>query len=458
MSKPKAKTQKLKEKVSKTISRPKVLIANRGAIARRIVRACNALGLETVAVYSEADVGAPHLAEASETYPLAGHRAVDTYLNQSRLLEIMHDVDAGAVHPGYGFLAENADFAHAVVDRGYTFIGPDPQWLAKMGDKVAARKLMAGQGFPTFAGSELIDDAESALAEAERIGYPVLVKPTGGGGGMGMEKVQDKDALVNAIQRARAIAEAAFSSGGVYLEKLIANPRHIEFQILADGKGGALHVFERDCSVQRRNQKLIEESPAPGIPESEILKVAQSAEEVCRELRYNNVGTLETLRDESGSYGFLEMNTRIQVEHGVTEEVTGLDLVALQIELALGGTLPDQVARDGYAIEARIYAEDSETLLPSTGKLSVFRPPNMQGVRVETGYQEGQLVTPYYDAMLAKVIAKAHTRELAIGRLLVALRDFEIRGVATNQKLLERVLLDGRFVDGKIDTGFLERL
>ena len=440
------------------MNKHKVLIANRGAIARRIVRACNSLGLETVAVYSEADIGAPHLAEASSTYPLAGVAAVDTYLNQDRLLAVMDQVGADAVHPGYGFLAENADFASKIVERGHTFIGPDPTWLSRMGDKVAARRLMAEQGFPTFAGSDLIHDEATALKEAERIGYPVIVKPTGGGGGMGMEKVHDADSLLVAIQRAKAIAEAAFGSGGVYLEKLITAPRHIEFQILADGKGGALHAFERECSIQRRNQKLIEESPAPGLDEEEILTLAKSAEAVCGALGYNNVGTLETLRDESGAFGFLEMNTRIQVEHGVTEEVTGLDLVGLQIELAFGGELPQQIDRSGYAIEARIYAEDSQSMLPSTGRLSVFRPPEMSGVRVETGYQEGQTVTPYYDAMLAKVIGTAHTRELAIGRLLVALRGFDISGVATNQKLLERVLLDGRFVGGNIDTGFLERL
>ena len=439
------------------MSKHRVLIANRGAIARRIVRACTSLGVETVALYSEADIGAPHLAEATATYPLAGVSAVDTYLNQDRLIEAMAQVGADSVHPGYGFLAENAEFASKVIANGHTFIGPDPKWLSQMGDKVAARSLMAAKGFPTFPGSDLVHDEKTALSEAERIGYPVLVKPTGGGGSMGMEKVFDAESLATSIQRAQAIAEAAFGSGGVYLEKLITNPRHIEIQILADGKGGALHAFERECSIQRRNQKLIEESPAPGLDEGEILALAQSAQEVCAALGYNNVGTLETLRDESGNFGFLEMNTRIQVEHGVTEEVTGLDLVGLQIDLAFGGELPAKIDREGFAIEARIYAEDSETLLPSTGKLSVFRPPAMNGVRVETGYQEGQVVTPYYDAMLAKVIATAHTRELAIGRLLVALRGFDISGVATNQKLLERVLLDGRFVDGKIDTGFLDR-
>ena len=436
----------------------KVLVANRGAIARRIVRACNALGLRSVAVYSEADIGAPHLQEASETYPLAGVTALDTYLNQERLLQVVEQLNIDAVHPGYGFLAENSVFAQRVIDAGCTFIGPEPRWLARMGDKVAARHLMADSGFPTFAGSDLVTDEAEALTAAQQIGYPVLVKPTGGGGGMGMEKVFDEASLVTSIQRARAVAEAAFGSAGVYLEQLISNPRHIEFQILGDGKGGAVHAFERECSIQRRNQKLIEESPAPGLAATEVLGLADAARDVCAELKYSNVGTLETLRDSSGSYGFLEMNTRIQVEHGVTEEITGLDLVQLQIGLASGGELPSEIARSGHAIEARIYAEDSVTMLPSTGRLAVFRPPEMRGVRVETGYQEGQEVTPYYDAMLAKVIATAHTRELAIGRLLVALRGFDISGVATNQKLLESVLLDSRFLDGKIDTGFLERL
>lgn len=436
----------------------KVLIANRGAIARRIVRACRALGYDTVAIYSEADIGAPHLAEATETYPLAGTSAVDTYLNQERLLGIMAQSGADSVHPGYGFLAENAEFASRVLDAGYTFIGPDPRWLAQMGDKVAARSLMAGQGFPVFAGSELLTDVEQAGIEAERIGYPVLVKPTGGGGGMGMERVSDPKAMRHAMERAQAIAASAFGSDGIYLEKLIENPRHIEFQILADNEGHAVHAFERECSIQRRNQKLIEESPAPGLDSGEVFSLAEKAASICSELQYNNIGTMETLRASDGEYGFLEMNTRIQVEHGVTEEVTGLDLVALQIGLAFGGDLPARVERNGFAIEARIYAEDANTMLPSTGCLSVFRPPSMEGVRVETGYQEGQMVTPFYDAMLAKVIAYAHTRELAIGRLLVALRGFDIAGVATNRQLLERVLLDERFVAGKIDTGFLGRL
>ncbi|NKC01019.1 MAG: ATP-grasp domain-containing protein [Pseudomonadales bacterium] len=435
----------------------KVLIANRGAIARRIVRACNERGIETVALYSEPDIGAPHLAEATETYPLAGSSAQETYLNQTKLFEIIAATKADSVHPGYGFLAESTEFASAVIERGVKFIGPDPKWLEQMGDKVAARRLMAQSGFPTFPGSGLITDLSQASSEAEKIGYPVLVKPTGGGGGMGMERVADADGLERALSRAKAIAASAFSSTGIYLEKLVQQPRHIEFQIIGDGRGGAIHAFERECSIQRRNQKLIEESPAPGLAAEEVLAIADKAAQVCADLGYDSVGTMETLLSPEGEYGFLEMNTRIQVEHGVTEEVTGIDLVGLQLELSDGGRLPDQMSRTGFAIEARIYAEDPDSFLPSTGRLSVFRPPVMQDVRVETGYQEGQTVGPYYDAMLAKVIAKGHTRALAIGRLLVALKGFEIIGVATNQPLLARVLGSAEFLDGNIDTGFLDR-
>jgi len=436
----------------------KVLVANRGAIARRVIRACNELGLESVAVYSEADIGAPYLAEASQTYALAGHSATETYLNQERLLDVLKHSGAQGVHPGYGFLSESADFARAVQGAGKIFIGPAPEWLERMGDKVAARALMSQEGFPTFSGSDLITGIKQAKETAELIGYPVLVKPTGGGGGMGMERVEGPEALEHAIARSRTIATSAFASDGIYLEKWIEQPRHIEFQIIADNNGRSAHVFERECSIQRRNQKLIEESPAPGLPAETLLAVAEQSATVCTHLGYNNVGTLETLLSQDGVFGFLEMNTRIQVEHGVTEEVTGLDLVGLQIKLAQGENLPQSPQRSGFAIEARVYAEDAVTLLPSTGKLAVFRLPDMYGVRVETGFQEGQSVTPYYDALLAKVIAKGHTREIAIGRLSIALKAFAIEGVATNIPLLQRVLLDERFLDGKIDTGLLDSI
>ncbi len=446
----------------------KVLVANRSAIARRVIRACHDLGLASVALYSEADADAPYLAEASQALPLPGHQALETYLNQDLILRAAEQSGADSIHPGYGFLSENAEFAARVVKQGLTFIGPDPKWLAAMGDKVAARKLFADQGFPVFAGSDRLADEDSARQEAERIGYPVMLKPAGGGGGMGMEVVHDPEQLSNALQRAKTIAQRAFGDGAVYLERWLSHPRHIEIQVMGDGQGRALHLFERECSVQRRNQKLIEESPAPNISRSQVVELAENAARVCTQLGYNNVGTLETLftrqsaaqpsTAQAGEFGFLEMNTRIQVEHGVTEMVTGVDLVQQQILLAGGAGLPVEVKQQGFAIEARVYAEDAQTLLPSTGQLHRFHYPRLFGVRVETGYQQGQIVTPYYDALLAKVIACGDTREMAIGRLLVALQAFEIVGVSTNIVLLQKVLKDPCFLAGEVDTGIIARM
>ena len=436
----------------------KILIANRGAIARRVVRACTNAGIASVVVYSDADADAPYLSEATEAYVLPGTASADTYLNQTAILNIAQQAGVDGVHPGYGFLAENADFAQAVIDAGMTFIGPQPQWLRRMGDKVAARALLSEHGFPVFAGSGLIEDPALARSFADDIGYPVIVKPSGGGGGMGMVVVEDAAHLEDAIKRAQAVAKQAFATTGVYLERFVARPRHIEYQILGDGRGGAIHLYERECSVQRRNQKLIEESPAPGLDPLLIQQRADMAAAVCADLGYDNVGTLETLFASNGDMGFLEMNTRIQVEHGVTEAITGCDLIQLQIELAQGGELPVQPTRHGFAMEVRLYAEDPETLLPSTGRLSVFRPPQLHGVRVESGYQEGQQVTPHYDAMLAKLIAHAETRELAIGRLLVALRAFEVVGVKTNAPLLMKILQNAAFLEGDVDTGIVDRV
>lgn len=435
----------------------KVLIANRGAIARRIVRACNELSTKSVVVFSAPDAGAPYLAEASEAYPLTGFTAAQTYLDQEQILNVARQSGADAVHPGYGFLAENAAFAQRVVEQGMVFVGPEPRWLDEMGDKVHARKLMASEGFPVFPGSPHITDADSALVEAERIGYPLLVKPSGGGGGMGMEVVETSAQLQQALQRSAAIAQSAFSDAGVFLERWIEQPRHIEFQIIGDGER-CEHVFERECSVQRRNQKLIEESPAPGIDRALITHHAELAASICTRLGYNNVGTLETLFTDS-DVGFLEMNTRIQVEHGVTEMITGMDLVALQLSLAAGNKLPDkEVESNGFAVEARVYAEDSVTMLPSTGKLTQFHMPELTGVRFESGYQAGQTVVPHYDAMLAKLIGWGSTREMAIGRLMVALKALTIKGVSTNQALLLRVLADDEFLAGRVHTGIINRI
>ena len=438
----------------------RILIANRGAIARRVVRACDALGIESVALYSDADAGAPHLAEATHSHRLPGERAVDTYLDQAAVVAAIEATGADAVHPGYGFLAENAAFATSVEAAGARFVGPRPNWLATMGDKVAARALAEEHGFPVFAGSGRLDPGggAAALEVAATIGYPLLVKPVGGGGGIGMRVVGSAAELESAIAQAGALAGQAFADGGLFLERWAPEARHIEFQVLGDGDGGALHLHERDCSLQRRHQKVLEESPAPGVDRAELEALAERAAQLVATLGYDNVGTLETLRAGAGDYGFLEMNTRIQVEHGVTEMVTGVDLVAAQICLAAGEPLPAPRPLDGHALEVRVYAEHPVTQLPSTGRLAVFEPPlGLHGVRVDTGYQAGQTVTPHYDPLLAKVIGHGSTREQAIGRVLVALRAFSVVGVDTNIPLLIGVLADDEFLAGAVDTGFLAR-
>jgi len=439
----------------------KVLIANRGAIARRVVRACEMLGVESVALYSDADAGAPYLQEASQTCHLPGMTAQETYLNQAAVLAAIEMTSADAVHPGYGFLAENAAFAEAVERSGARFIGPRPNWLATMGDKVAARNLAEAHGFPVFAGSDRLGDVSTAAeiqSAAEAVGFPLLVKPVGGGGGIGMRVVRSAGDLENAVRQAGTLAGQAFGDSSLFLERWAVDARHIEFQVFGDGNGGALHLHERECSLQRRHQKVLEECPAPGIARAEIEALAERAEQLVAELGYDNVGTLETLRAGAGDYGFLEMNTRIQVEHGVTEMVTGMDLVATQIRLAAGESLPEPRPLLGHALEVRVYAEHPVTQLPSTGQLAVFEPPlNLHGVRVETGYQAGQWVTPHYDPLLAKVITHGSTREQAIGRALVALQAFTIVGVESNIPLLRGVLGDAEFLAGQVDTGFLTR-
>ena len=438
----------------------RVLIANRGAIARRLVRAMNDIGVESLVIYSEADEGSAYIDEASSAVRMDGNRPDETYLNKEAILEIAKKHGADAIHPGYGFLSENASFARQVKNSGLLFIGPDPDLIEQMGEKVKGRETMAAHGFPVFSGSEALENKENIDELARGIGFPLVVKPSGGGGGIGMQVVSHLQDLSVAIARASSIAEKAFSDSSLYLEKWIDRPRHIEFQIIGDGKGGCVHAFDRECSVQRRHQKLIEESPSPGLDETMLNERAELAAEVCRKIKYGSLGTLETLFLQNGEMGFLEMNTRIQVEHGVTEEATGLDLVNLQLSLMAGRPLPDQqdIVRKGFAIEARLYAEDPDSMFPSTGRLETFRPPEMFGVRVETGYQRGQAITPYYDPLLAKVIAKGDTREQAIGRLSVALRAFDVSGVKTNAALLQKVLNSDEFLKGNIDTGLLDRL
>ena len=438
----------------------RVFVANRGAVAGRIVRACEALGIDSVAAFSDIDAQAPHLQAATATARLPGYLAADTYLNGQALIAAAGAAGADALHPGYGFLAENADFARAVAAAGIRFVGPAPHCIEALGEKTRARAAMAERGFPVHAGSEIAQDEAALLEAAEQLGFPVILKPAHGGGGIGMTVAASADELALAFQTASALAERAFGDGGVYLERYLSRPRHIEFQILGDG-AAATALFERDCSVQRRHQKLIEEAPAPGLPREALSAIAGQAAKALGSLGYDSVGTVETLFAD-GDFGFLEANARLQVEHSVTEEATGFDLVAAQLRLAAGATLDDlPLAASNltqHAVEARVYAEDPQRMLPSAGRLQAFRPPRMAGVRVDVAYAEGQHVTPYYDPMLAKVIGVGATREQAIGRTLIALQAFEIRGVANNRKLLQRVLGSEAFIAGRLHTGFIDDL
>ncbi len=433
----------------------RVFIANRGAVARRIVRACTKLGIDSVAAYADIDAQAPHLAEATATARLPGYLATDTYLNIDAVIAAAKAAGADALHPGYGFLAENAHFGSAVAAAGMRFIGPQPHWIETFGEKTRARAAMAAAGVPVRAGSDVLADESALLAAATQIGFPVLLKPAAGGGGIGMAKAETEQELRTAFATTRAQAAHAFGDASVYLEAWLDRPRHIEFQVVGDGEAVA-GVLERECSVQRRHQKVIEEAPAPGLERARLAEMEAAA--VAALAGYDSLGTVETLF-ANNEYGFLEVNTRLQVEHGVTEEITGIDLVTAQIEIAAGAglkaVLPAHIVANGHAVEARIYAEDSERMLPSTGRLAVFRPPTLTGVRIEAGYAEGQWVTPYFDPLLAKVIGTGASREQAIGRTLIGVKAFDIRGVATNRALLMDVLGSAPFIAGRLHTGML---
>jgi len=438
----------------------KVLVANRGAVAARVLRALGEMGIHSVAVYSEADAGAPYLAMASETYAIGPAPARESYLNQDALIEVVRKSHADGLHPGYGFLSESAAFAQKVTDTGARFIGPSPRWIEAMGHKTRARELAAAHGMPMSQGSGVLPaDPDATLAAARAIGFPVLVKPAGGGGGIGMLPAKNEAELSAAVERSRSMADRGFGNAEVYLEKLIERPRHVEFQVLGDQHGNAAHLFERDCSTQRRNQKVIEEAPAPGLARAKAVEVAGNIAEIMRKLGYDNIGTMEMLMGADGSFSFLEMNTRLQVEHGVTEEVTGVDLVKAQIRSAAGdklpGILPGNIEISGHAIQARVYAEDPKNFFPSPGHLKVFRPPQDAAVRVETGYAEGRDVTPHYDPMIAKVIVHADTREGAIDRLAQALEAFEIQGIKHNLPAVLAVLRSEPFRAGRVHTGLI---
>ncbi|MDA0656935.1 MAG: ATP-grasp domain-containing protein [Proteobacteria bacterium] len=435
----------------------KILIANRGAIASRIVRALHKMNVEAVVVYSEADAAAPYVAAADQAIAIGPAAPKESYLNMDALIAAIKESGADGVHPGYGFFAENPDFADAVEAAGAKFIGPSTTWLKAMGHKTEARELMAKHGMTVGAGSDLLTDEAEMIAAANEIGYPVLIKPAAGGGGIGMLPAQDEEQLLKAAGRARSMAERGFGNGDIYIERLVEKPRHVEFQVLGDVHGDVCHVFERDCSIQRRHQKIIEEAPAPNVAREVILERANEITATLKSLPYDNIGTVEMLMGQDGSFSFLEMNTRLQVEHGVTEEVTGVDLVEAQIRSAagesVGDIVPSGLAVDGHAIQARVYAEDPVKFFPSPGPLDKFRPPEGDGIRVETGFAEGMAVTPFYDPMVAKVLAKGKNRDDTIDKLIGALEKFEIEGIKSNIPALVQILRSDGFRSGDVHTG-----
>ena len=440
----------------------KILIANRGEIAVRIIRACRELGVSTVAVYSEADRASLHVRLADEAYPIGAAPARESYLRADRIIDVARKSGAGAIHPGYGFLAEREDFARAVEDAGLVFIGPRPSAIAAMGDKAVARATVAAAGVPVVPGTEgegnLTD--EEIIRVAPQIGFPLLIKATAGGGGKGMREVNAPEELPGLLAAARREAEAAFGDGNVYLEKLLLNARHIEFQILADAQGNVIHLGERECSLQRRHQKLLEESPSSFLDDDLRRQMGELAVASARAVDYLNAGTIEFLVDKDRDFFFLEMNTRLQVEHPVTEMVTGVDIVKEQLRIARGRKLryaQEDIRITGWAIECRINAEDPyNDFLPSTGRLEQIIPPSGPGVRVDTGVYPGFEISPYYDSLISKLLCWGETRGEAILRMRRALEEYRILGVRTNIPFHQSIMDSHRFMGGQIDTRFVE--
>ena len=439
-----------------------VLVANRGEIARRIIRGCRARGLATVAVYSEADRDAPHVREADRSVLLGPAPARESYLDIDRLLDAARSTGADAVHPGYGFLSENWRFADACVRAGLTFVGPPAEAIRAMGDKTEARRLMAAAGVPTVPGSPgPVADVAAAEAAAGAIGFPLILKAAGGGGGIGMARVDRAGDVATAFATATRRAQSAFGNAAVYLERYLERPRHVEMQVFADAHGAVVHLHERECSIQRRHQKLIEESPAPGLDPATKRGLAEAAVAGARAIGYVNAGTMEFLVDASGRFYFLEMNTRIQVEHPVTEEVTGLDLVVEQLRVAAGERLAwrqDEIVQRGAAIECRVYAEDpAKGFMPSPGTITRLALPQGPGVRLESGVAEGVQVSVHYDPLLAKLVTRGDTREQAIARMTTALESFVVEGVGTVIPFHRRVLASAAFRAGRVHTQMVEQ-
>lgn len=437
----------------------KILIANRGEIALRIIKTCQKMGIETVAVYSEADKDMPFVTEATASYNIGAAPVSQSYLNIEAILNVARKEKVDAIHPGYGFLSENAEFAQTVEDEGIKYIGPDPETIKLMGDKILSRKTMATAGVPVVPGSnEGIKTLEEACRLAETMEYPVMLKASSGGGGIGMVRCENEQALIKAYEPTRARAKAYFGSDEVFVEKFISDARHIEVQIFGDHHGNRVTLFERDCSIQRRHQKVIEESPSPFLSDTTKNLMFQTALAAAEAVQYKNAGTIEFIVDEHENFYFLEMNTRLQVEHPVTEEITGIDLVKWQILVANGEKLPlgqESIQSSGHAIEFRLYAENPKTFLPSPGKIEVLDWDKGEGVRVDYGYVSNSVVTPYYDPMIAKCIIYGASRDEAIGRAKLFFANLKIEGIRTNAPLFIEVLKEEDFLKGRYTTNFL---
>ena len=439
----------------------KVLIANRGEIALRVLRSCKELGIKTVAVHSTADRDLMHVRLSDESVCIGPPSPTDSYLNTPAIISAMEVTDADAVHPGYGFLSENADFAEQVENSGFAFIGPTADTIRLMGDKVSAIEVMREAGVPTVPGSNgpIDDNNERTLSLAKEIGYPIIIKATAGGGGRGMRVVHNEAALLKAIFVTQSEAKAFFGNGIVYLEKFLENPRHVEIQVIGDGKGNALYLGDRDCSLQRRHQKVLEEAPAPGIPDEIRAKVAETCIQACKNMTYRGAGTLEFLYEDEAFY-FIEMNTRVQVEHPVTEMITGVDIVKEQLLIAGGAPLSyaqEDIHFRGHAFECRINAEDPVTFMPSPGKIKMFHAPGGNGVRVDSHLYSGYSVPPHYDSLIAKLICHANTREAALKRTQIALDEMLIDGIRCNIPLHQDLVRDTEFQKGCVNIHYLEK-
>jgi len=439
----------------------KIVIANRGEIALRVLRACREMGIKTVAVHSTADNNLKHVLLADETVCIGPPQSVDSYLNMPAIISAAEVTDATGIHPGYGFLSENADFAERVESSGFTFIGPKSDAIRLMGDKVSAIAAMQQAGVPCVPGSDgpLSEDPDENMRIAKDIGYPIIIKASGGGGGRGMRVVHSEASLVAAITVTKAEARAAFNNDVVYMEKFLEQPRHIEFQILADMHGNAIHLGERDCSMQRRHQKVIEEAPAPGITDEQRDRIGARCVQACKDMGYRSAGTFEFLY-ENGEFYFIEMNTRIQVEHPVTEMITGIDIVREQLRIASGEALnvtQADIRFQGHAIECRINAEDPKNFMPSPGLVTLWHPPGGPGIRVESHIYSGYRVPPYYDSMIGKIIAHGESREAAFARMRNALSEIVIEGIKTNVPLHEEIFQHAAFQTGGTDIHYLEK-